>query len=162
MGRNSGFIAANTSLACPDVNFVLIPEVPFTLEGEKGVLRSLERGFEVKKDLGRHPHSVIVVAEGAGQDLMGNTGKDLDASGNVRFRDIGYFLKEKNTGLFQRSTSSQHQINRAKLYDSFPTGKSARCNFLLLPCRSRRTCMYGWENRHDGGLLEWAFYACST
>jgi 6-phosphofructokinase 1 len=39
MGRNSGFIAANTSLACPDVNFVLIPEVPFTLEGEKGVLR---------------------------------------------------------------------------------------------------------------------------
>ena len=101
MGRNSGFIAANTSLACPDVNFVLIPEVPFTLEGEKGVLRSLERGFEAKKDLGRHPHSVIVVAEGAGQDLMGNTGKDLDASGNVRFRDIVYFLKEKIQDYFK-------------------------------------------------------------
>jgi 6-phosphofructokinase 1 len=94
MGRNSGFIAANTSLACPDVNFVLIPEVPFTLEGEKGLLRSLERGFEAKKEQGRHPHSVIVVAEGAGQDLMENNGDERDASGNIRFKDIGFFLKE--------------------------------------------------------------------
>ena len=94
MGRNSGFIAANTSLACPDVNFVLIPEVPFTMQGEKGLLRSLERGFENKKKQGRHPHSVIVVAEGAGQDLLENNGDDRDASGNVRFKDIGFFLKE--------------------------------------------------------------------
>ena len=48
------------------------------------MLHLLERGFEAKKDLGRHPHSVIVVAEVAGQDLMENTGKDLDASGNVQ------------------------------------------------------------------------------
>ena len=94
MGRNSGFIAANTSLACPDVNFVLIPEVPFTIQGEKGLLRSLERGFETKKKQGRHPHSVIVVAEGAGQDLLGNNGEERDASGNIRFKDIGFFLKE--------------------------------------------------------------------
>ena len=94
MGRNSGFIAANTSLACPDVNFVLIPEVPFTMEGEKGLLRSLERGFDAKKEQGRHPHSVIVVAEGAGQDLLGNNGNERDASGNIRFKDIGAFLKE--------------------------------------------------------------------
>jgi 6-phosphofructokinase 1 len=94
MGRNSGFIAANTSLACPDVNFVLIPEVPFTMQGEKGLLRSLERGFENKKKQGRHPHSVIVVAEGAGQDLLENNGDERDASGNVRFKDIGFFLKE--------------------------------------------------------------------
>ncbi|MDE0792936.1 MAG: ATP-dependent 6-phosphofructokinase [SAR324 cluster bacterium] len=94
MGRNSGFIAANTSLACPDVNFVLIPEVPFTIQGEKGLLRSLERRFETKKKQGRHPHSVIVVAEGAGQDLLGNNGEERDASGNIRFKDIGFFLKE--------------------------------------------------------------------
>ena len=94
MGRNSGFIAANTSLACPDVNFVLIPEVPFTMQGGKGLLRSLERGFETKKKQGRHPHSVIVVAEGAGQDLLGNNGEERDASGNIRFKDIGFFLKE--------------------------------------------------------------------
>jgi 6-phosphofructokinase 1 len=94
MGRNSGFIAANTSLACPDVNFVLIPEVPCTMEGEKGLLRSLERGFDAKKEQGRHQHSVIVVAEGAGQDLLGNNGNERDASGNIRFKDIGAFLKE--------------------------------------------------------------------
>ena len=94
MGRNSGFIAANTSLACPDVNFVLIPEVPFTIQGEKGLLRKLERSFETKKKQGRHPHSVIVVAEGAGQDLLGNNGEERDASGNIRFKDIGFFLKE--------------------------------------------------------------------
>ena len=94
MGRNSGFIAANTSLACPDVNFVLIPEVPFTMQGGKGLLSSLERGFETKKKQGRHPHSVIVVAEGAGQDLLGNNGEERDASGNIRFKDIGFFLKE--------------------------------------------------------------------
>ena len=94
MGRNSGFIAANTSLACPDVNFVLIPEVPFTIQGEKGLLRTLERSFETKKKQGRHPHSVIVVAEGAGQDLLGNNGEERDASGNIRFKDIGFFLKD--------------------------------------------------------------------
>ena len=44
---------------------------------------------------GRHPHSVIVVAEGVGQDLMGNTGEERDASGNVRYRDIGEFLKHE-------------------------------------------------------------------
>ncbi len=94
MGRNSGFIAANTSLACPDVNFVLIPEVKFTMKGKKGLLRELEIGFEIKKKQGRHPHCVIVVAEGAGQDLMENKGDDRDASGNIRFKDIGFFLKD--------------------------------------------------------------------
>ena len=103
MGRNSGFIAANTSLACPDVNFVLIPEVPFTMQGEKGLLRSLERGFENKKKQGRHPHSVIVVAEGAGQDLLENNGDERDASGNVRFKDIGFFLKDNIQQYFKDS-----------------------------------------------------------
>ena len=95
MGRDSGFIAANTSLACPDVNFVLVPEVPFTLKGERGLLKSLEQAMKKKRLEGRHPHSVIVVAEGVGQDLMGNTGEERDASGNVRYRDIGEFLKHE-------------------------------------------------------------------
>jgi len=100
MGRNSGFIAANTSLACPDVNYVLIPEIKFTMDGEKGLLRSLEHGFKVKKEQGRHPHSVIVVAEGAGQDLIENKCDDRDDSGNIRFKDIGVFLKESITQHF--------------------------------------------------------------
>jgi len=36
MGRESGFIAACTALASHEVNFVLIPEVPFDLTGRTG------------------------------------------------------------------------------------------------------------------------------
>ncbi len=90
MGRQSGFIAALTTLASSDVNFCLIPEVPFDLEGPNGLLNALE------KRLAARNHAVIVVAEGAGQDLMeGEEAKTYDASGNIRFGDIGFFLKNK-------------------------------------------------------------------
>jgi 6-phosphofructokinase 1 len=91
MGRQSGFIAANAALAMNDVNIVLIPEVPFKLEGEKGLIKYVEERLETRK------HAVIVVAEGAGQDIMEKEieGKATDASGNIRLLDIGRFLKEK-------------------------------------------------------------------
>ncbi|MDP6523917.1 MAG: ATP-dependent 6-phosphofructokinase [Kiritimatiellia bacterium] len=82
MGRQSGFVAAYATLASSDVNLLLVPEVPFTLES---VLKFLE------KRLKRKSHAVIVVAEGAGQDLAGASGQD--ASGNTLFGDIGLFLK---------------------------------------------------------------------
>jgi 6-phosphofructokinase 1 len=88
MGRESGFIAAYAALAYSDVNFCLIPEVPFTLES---FLKALDERLE-KKD-----HAVIVVAEGAGQDILGKTG-EKDASGNVRFQDIGIFLRDQING----------------------------------------------------------------
>ncbi len=84
MGRESGFIAAYSALANNDVNFCLIPEVPFTLEG---FLAALEKRIE------QRGHAVIVAAEGAGQDLMAETG-ERDASGNIRFGDIGLFLRD--------------------------------------------------------------------
>jgi len=88
MGRDSGFIAAHTTLSTSDVNICLIPEVPFTLEGENGLLKTLERRLDNRK------HAVILVAEGAGQELL-NKGKDgLDASGNKSYGDIGLFLKD--------------------------------------------------------------------
>ncbi len=87
MGRDSGFIAAHTTLSTSDVNFCLIPEIPFSLEGEHGLLKSLEQRLDKRK------HAVIVVAEGAGQELL-NSGKDgKDASGNKSYGDIGLFLK---------------------------------------------------------------------
>ena len=94
MGRDSGFIAANTSLACPDVNFVLIPEVRFDLHGPEGMMAAMENSFDEKQKRGQHPHSVIVVAEGAGQYLMSNRIEKRDPSGNIRYSDIGLFLKE--------------------------------------------------------------------
>jgi 6-phosphofructokinase 1 len=90
MGRDSGFIAAAASLANSVVNFCLIPEVSFELEGERGLLNALERRFESGKD-----HAVIVVAEGAGQHLFESRPEIRDASGNVLKNDIGLFLKQK-------------------------------------------------------------------
>ncbi len=63
MGRKSGFIAAQATLASTDVNFCFIPEVKFKLEGKNGLLEILE------KRLKRRKHAVIVIAEGAGQDF---------------------------------------------------------------------------------------------
>ena len=89
MGRHAGFLTAEATVASQDVNFTLIPEVPFRLEGERGFLAALE------KRMVQRGHAVIAVAEGSGQELLGNTGDERDASGNVRLSDIGLFLSDK-------------------------------------------------------------------
>jgi 6-phosphofructokinase 1 len=88
MGRHSGFIACYAALANHEVDFVLIPEVPFDLEGEEGFLRHL-RG-RVKEQ----GHAVVVVAEGAGQHLLSTDGS-RDASGNTRLADIGQLMRDR-------------------------------------------------------------------
>jgi 6-phosphofructokinase 1 len=85
MGRDSGFIAAYSVLVDNQVNFCLVPEVPFTLEG---FLTALEERIR------RRGQAVVVVAEGAGQDLLAGTG-ERDASGNLKFGDIGLFLRDR-------------------------------------------------------------------
>ena len=95
MGRDSGFITAYAALANPVVNFCLVPEVDFDLDGENGLLAALERRFASGKT-----HTVVVVAEGAGQRLMeGSAG--TDASGNVLKKDIGEYLKQRITAHFK-------------------------------------------------------------
>jgi 6-phosphofructokinase 1 len=89
MGRESGFIAAGAALASQEVNYALIPEQRFTLDGPGGLLDLLERRLAAKR------HAVIVVAEGAGQDLIPQELIEKDASGNVKFADIGVFLKAR-------------------------------------------------------------------
>lgn len=89
MGRDSGFIAASAALAIQEVNFVLIPEISFELYGPRGFLKIL------RKRLDERHHAVIVVAEGAGQDLFEATEMEKDASGNIKHKDIGVYLKEK-------------------------------------------------------------------
>ena len=93
MGRNSGFIAAYASLANNDVNFCLVPEVRFTLEA------LLE---DMKKRLENRGHVVVVVGEGAGQDLM-EVAEGQDASGNVRLEDIGLFLRARINSYFKKA-----------------------------------------------------------
>lgn len=87
MGRNAGFIAAAATVASQDVNFCLVPEVPFVLEGDGGLLAALEHRLE------RRGHAVLVVAEGAGQELLGSS-DERDESGNPKLKNIGHFLRE--------------------------------------------------------------------
>lgn len=87
MGRHAGFIACMATLANQEVNVTLIPEVPFALEGPNGLLTYLERRME------RKDHAVVLVAEGAGQDLFESDDIGHDASGNRKLHDIGPFLK---------------------------------------------------------------------
>lgn len=94
MGRESGFISCYAALADGNVDFVLIPEVKFALEGERGLLEAVRYKIAKKKS------AVIVVAEGAGQELMEGY-EEIDASGNKRPKDIGVFLRDKITGFFK-------------------------------------------------------------
>lgn len=93
MGRDSGFIAAYATLASNHVNVTLVPEVPFELDGPHGLLTYLKTRLQ-------RPHvtrrrAVIVVAEGAGQELLGGQERGFDASGNKLHSDIGLYLKER-------------------------------------------------------------------
>ena len=94
MGRDSGFIAAYAALATTVVNFCLIPEVPFTLEG---LFKALESRYASGKT-----HAVIAVAEGAGQELFKDQEERRDASGNILKNDIGEFLTRKINEHFKK------------------------------------------------------------
>lgn len=90
MGRESGFIGVNATLSTSDVNLLLVPEVPFTMDK---VLIYLEDRLK------RKSHAVIVAAEGAGQDLVPVVG--YNASGNKIFGDIGLYLKDEISNYFK-------------------------------------------------------------
>jgi 6-phosphofructokinase 1 len=94
MGRDSGFIAAHTALASHEVNFVLIPEVPFNLEGYNGFLHHLHKRLEYRN------HAVIIVAEGAMQDELIKD-KKYDAGGNVKMADVGVYIRSRIIKYFE-------------------------------------------------------------
>lgn len=94
MGRNAGYIAANATLSSGHANFCLVPEVPFGLDGESGLLKEIEKRVRTRR------HAVIVVAEGAGQYFFENKEVRRDASGNAKLGDIGLFLKERISAHF--------------------------------------------------------------
>jgi 6-phosphofructokinase 1 len=95
MGRNAGFIAAGATVASQEVNFTLVPEVPFKLDGPKGFLEAL------KLRILDRSHALIVVAEGAGQELLEQDEVVRDASGNIKTGDIGPFLRQKIESYFK-------------------------------------------------------------
>ena len=88
MGRYSGSIASAATNALREVNFCLIPESDFDLEGENGLLKALEHRL---RDRG---HAVVVVSEGAGQRYITGDKVIRDPSGNIKPGDIGIFLRD--------------------------------------------------------------------
>ncbi|XP_058087973.1 ATP-dependent 6-phosphofructokinase 5, chloroplastic [Magnolia sinica] len=94
MGRSSGFLAMQASLASGQVDICLIPEVPFRVHGEHGVLRHLRYLIETKGS------AVVCVAEGAGQDLLKKTNA-TDASGNIVLGDIGVYTQQETKKYFK-------------------------------------------------------------
>jgi 6-phosphofructokinase 1 len=130
MGRAAGFIAAGAAIASQEANFVLVPEIPFPLEGPGGLLDEIERRVLTRG------HALVVVAEGAGQHLFGDSDGDRDASGNVRFEDIGVFLrnrieehfKERNLELNMKYIDPSYAIRSvpANAWDRILTDRMAR------------------------------------
>jgi 6-phosphofructokinase 1 len=128
MGRHSGFIAATAVLAQQDVNFVLIPEVDFDLAGPQGLLSALEKRLADRK------HAVIVVAEGAGQKFFEDAINERDASGNIKLKDIGMYLKNAMISYFteKQIDISVKYIDPSYMIRSLPANANDRvfCNFL--------------------------------
>lgn len=138
MGRESGFISAYAALACNDVNFCLIPENPFTLEG---FLSALE------KRLQKRGHAVIVAAEGAGEQLFQGTGNQ-DASGNIRFGDIGTLLQTEIIRFFKEKGTqiSLKYIDPSYMIRSVPANPSDSAFCLLLGQNAVHAAMAGRTN----------------
>jgi len=115
----TGFIAMYATLASRDVDCCLIPESPFYLEGEGGLFEYIE------KRLKESGHMVLVIAEGAGQDLMSKSMESMtlkDASGNKLLKDVGLWLSQsiKVNHKLQR----QHQtLMHRKIRLNSPTTK---------------------------------------
>ncbi len=128
MGRYSGFIAATAALAQQDVNFVLIPEVDFDLEGPNGLLGALEKRLDMRN------HAVILTAEGAGQKFFESDSADRDESGNVRLKDIGLFLKAAITDYFKKKNTdvSIKYVDPSYMIRSLPANANDHvfCSFL--------------------------------
>lgn len=116
MGRDSGFIACYAALAGGNVDFVLIPEVHFDLDGSAGLLEELHYRVAKKKS------AVIVVSEGAGQHLFEKNAGNLDASGNLKFGDVGVLLRQRIVESFQerRSPANVRYIDPSYIIRSCP------------------------------------------
>lgn len=128
MGRYAGFIAANATLALREVNFVLIPEADFDLDGEHGLLAAVEQRLR-----DRH-HALILVGEGAGQKYFCTDALPCDLSGNVKLGDIGVLLQQRLNGYFQQKNMEVNvkYIDPSYLIRSNPANYNDRiyCGFL--------------------------------
>ncbi len=152
MGRDSGFITAYASLANPVVNFCLIPELEFDMQGPSGLLKALERRFKSGKD-----HAIIVVAEGAGQRHIESERVEKDKSGNILKHDIGEYLKSEITRHFAQIgvETSVKYFDPSYAIRSVPAKGTDAIRCYLLARNAVHAAMAGRTNCVVGNLGEW-------
>ena len=152
MGRDSGFIAAYASLANPVVNFCLIPELEFEMDGPNGLLAALERRFDSGKD-----HAVIVVAEGAGQRHISDESERKDASGNVLKKDIGEYLKQRISSHFMKAgrEASVKYFDPSYTVRSVPAKGTDAIRCYMLARNAVHAAMAGRTNCVVGNQDDW-------
>ena len=133
MGRESGFIAAHTSLAQSDVNFCLIPESPFDLDGPNGLLENLKRRILERG------HAVILVAEGAGQEFAPPTG------------ETDHLPEGEDQAVFQgRGHPDIGQVHRPVVHHPLGPRQQLRLDLLRAPWRPCGSCGHGWKDQMSG------------
>ncbi|MCQ2389260.1 MAG: ATP-dependent 6-phosphofructokinase [Kiritimatiellae bacterium] len=152
MGRDSGFITAYATVANPVVNFCLVPELDFEVEGPDGLLAALEKRIASGKT-----HSVIVVAEGAGQRLIEGEEAGTDASGNVLKKDIGEFLKRHITNHFKSKgeSASVKYFDPSYMIRSVPARGTDAIRCYMLARSAVHAAMAGRTNCVVGFMGEW-------
>ncbi|CAL1359836.1 unnamed protein product [Linum trigynum] len=135
MGRYSGFIAMYATLASRDVDCCLIPESPFYLKGEGGLFEFVE------KRLKESGHMVIVVAEGAGQELLSESKSMTDASGNKLLQDVGLWLSQniKDHMKAQKMSINLKYIDPTYMIRAIPSNASDNVYCTLLA----QSCVHG-------------------
>jgi len=114
MGRYSGHITMAATVASRDVDVCLIPEVPFVLEGEKGVIA------HIRKVLRRKGNCVVVVAEGAGMHIDSEVKNEADASGNMKLPDVGLWLKDHITNSLRQDEVTLKYIDPTYMIRTVP------------------------------------------
>ncbi len=145
MGRLSGHIAVGAALAQSETNFVLIPEVPFDLDGEKGFLKALEQRLRER------PHCVILVAEGAGQDLVPTPGEHGDGRLGERTPPGHRPVPEGSVNTSRSRTGDQPEVHRSQLYPAECGPPAPATASTAAPGPVRRSCRHGGKDRHAGG-----------
>lgn len=151
MGRHAGFIAAGASVVSQEVDFTLVPEIEFPLDGDDGFLNALESRMRARQ------HAVIVVAEGAGQHLITDGVQRHDQSGNRLHQDIGLFLRDKiknhfaerDTPISMKYFDPSYQIRSvpANVYDRFLCDQMGR-HAVHAAMAGKTDLIIGFEHSH--------------
>nr|XP_028952916.1 ATP-dependent 6-phosphofructokinase 6-like isoform X1 [Malus domestica] len=141
MGRYSGFIAMYATLASRDVDCCLIPESPFYMEGPGGLYEYIERRLK------ENGHMVIVIAEGAGQELLSESMNQQDASGNKLLQDVGLWLSQNIRDHFSKQrkmTINLKYIDPTYMIRAIPSNASDNVYSTLLAQSAIHGAMAGY------------------